>query len=87
MNIRKMLSTSIDFPFQVPKLSRESCFAFSLNYAGLCNKRPSKQVTDKFQRRAVLRKIVETLIKSIFSFTIGNLVSEGILCFLITTSA
>ena len=45
MNIRKTLSTSIDFTFQSPKLSRESCFALSLNYAGLCKERFSKQVT------------------------------------------
>ena len=45
MNMRKTLSTSIDFPFQSPKLSRESCFALSLNYAGLCKERFSKQVT------------------------------------------
>ena len=87
MNMRKTLSTSIDFPFQSPKLSRESCFALSLNYAGLCKERSSKQVTDNFQRRALLRKIVETLKKSIFSFTIVNLVNKGILYFLITTGA
>ena len=85
MNIRKTLSTSIDFTFQSPKLSRESCFALSLNYAGLCKERSSKQVAHNFQRRALLRKIVETLKKSIFSFTIVNLVNKGILYFLITT--
>ena len=61
MNIRKTLLTSADFPFQSPKLSRESSFTLSLNYAGLCKKRSSKQVIDNFQRRALLRKIVETL--------------------------
>ena len=45
MNTRKTLLTSIGFPFQSPKLSRESCFALSLNYAGLCKERFSKQVT------------------------------------------
>ena len=85
MNVRKTLSTSIDLSLQSSKLSRESCFALSLNYAGLCKERSSKQVTDNFQRRALLRKIVETLKKSIFSFTIVNLVNKGILYFLITT--
>ena len=85
MNMRKTLSTSIDFPFQSPKLSRESCFALSLKYAGLCKERASKQVTDNFQGRAL--KIVETLKKSIFSFPIINLVNKGILYFLITAGA
>ena len=56
MNIRKTLSTSIDFPFQSPKLSRESWFALSLNHAGLCKERSSKPVADNFQRIALLRK-------------------------------
>ena len=68
MNVRKTLLTSIDFPFQSPKLSRESCFALSLNYAGLCKERSSKQVAHNFQRRALLRKIVETLKKINFQF-------------------
>ena len=84
MKIWKTLSTSIDLPFQSRKLSRENCFALSLNYAGLCKERSSKQVTDNFQRRALLKKIVETLRKSIFSFTIVNVVNKGILYFLIT---
>ena len=54
MDIGKTLLTSADF-------SRESSFTLSLNYAELCKKRSSKQVTDNFQRRALLRKIVETL--------------------------
>ena len=61
MNISKTLFTSAEFPFQSAKLSRESSFKLSLNYAELCKKRSSKQGTDKFQRRALLRKIVETL--------------------------
>ena len=68
MNMRKTLSTSIDFPFQGPKLSWESCFALSVNYAALCKECSSKQVTDNFQRRALLRKIVETLKKINFQF-------------------
>ena len=68
VNIKKALSTSIDFLFHSPKLSPESCFALSLNYAGLCKERSSKQVTDDFQRRPLLRKIVETLKKSNFQF-------------------
>ena len=58
-----------------------------LDYVGLksqTKERSPKQVTDKFQRRALLRIIVETLKKSIFSFTIVNLVKD-ILYFLITT--
>ena len=62
------LSASIDFPFQSPKLSRESSFTLSLDYAGLCKERSSKQVTDNFQRRALFRKIVETLKKINFQF-------------------
>ena len=57
MNTRKTLSASIDFPFQSPKPSRGSCFALSLTYAGLCKERSSKQVTDNFQRRTLLRKL------------------------------
>ena len=87
MSIRKTLSTSIDFPLQSPKPSRKSCFALSLNYAELCKERSSKQVTDNFQRTALLRKIVGTLKKSVFSFNIVNLVNKGILYFLITTGA
>ena len=68
LNIRKTPSTSIDFPFQSPKLSWESSFAFSLNYTGICKERSSKQVTDNFQRRAPLKKIVETLKKINFQF-------------------
>ena len=81
MKMRKTLSTSIDFPFQSSKLCWESCFALSVNYAALRKEHSSKQVTDNFQRRALLRKIVETLLKSIFSFTIVNLVNKGILYF------
>ena len=66
MNIRKALLTSADFLFQSPKLSRESSFTLSLNYAELSKKRSSKQVTDNFQLRALLRKIVETLLKNQF---------------------
>ena len=58
----------------------------SLSYAGLCKERSPIQVTDNFQRRALLRIVVETLKKSIFSFTIVNLVKD-ILYFLITTDA
>ena len=35
----------------------------------------------------LLRKIMETIKRSLFSFTIANLVNKGILYFLITTSA
>ena len=59
----------------------------SLSYAGLCKERSLIQVTDNFQRRALLRIIVKTLKKSISSFTIVNLVNKGILYFLTTTGA
>ena len=85
MNIRKALSASTDFPFHSPRISRESYFALYLNFAGLCKECSSKQVTDNFQRRALLKKIVNTLKKSMFSFTIVNLVNKVILYFLITT--
>ena len=63
--------------------TRESCFALSLNYAGLCKEHSSKQATDNFQHRALLRKIVETLKKSIFSFIIVNLVKKAFYTFLL----
>ena len=59
----------------------------SLSYAGLCKERSPIQVTDNFQRRALLRIVVETLKKSIFIFTIVNLVNKDILYFLTTTGA
>ena len=85
MNVTKTLWASIYFLFQSPKLSGESCFALSLNYPRICKEHSFKQVTDNFQRRALLWKIVETLKKSIFSFTIKNLVNKGIPYFLIIT--
>ena len=80
-------TTNIGFQFHRPKLSGESCFTHFLNYGGLCKEHSTKQATDTFQRRALLRKIMETLKRSIFSFTIANLVNKGILYFLITTGA
>ena len=68
--------------FHRPKLSGESCFTHFLNYGGLCKERSTEQVTDTFQRRALPKKIMETLKKSIFSFTIANLVNNGIVHFL-----
>ena len=56
-------------------------------YRLFVSERSSKQVTDNFQHRALLLKIVETLKKSIFSFTFVNLVNKGILYFPITTGA
>ena len=82
MNTRKTLSTVIYFLFQSPKRSPKSCFALSLNYVGLCEERSSKEVKDNFQSRAILRKIVK---KSMFHFTIVNLVNKGVLYFLIIT--
>ena len=87
MNVTKTLWTSIYFLFQSPKRSGESCFPLSLNYPRICEECSFKQVTDNFQRRALLWKIVETLKKSIFSFTIKNLVNKGIPYFLIITGA
>ena len=69
------------------QLSGESCFTHFLNYGGLRKERSTKQATDTFQRRALPRKIMETLKRSIFSFTIANLVNKGILYFLTTTDA
>ena len=80
-------TTSIGLQFHRPKLSRESWFTHLLNYGGLCKERSTNQATDIFQRRALPRKIMETLKRSIFSFTIANLVNKGILYFLITTDA
>ena len=80
-------TTSIGLQFHRPKLSGESCFTHFLNYGGLCKERSTKLATDTFQSRALPRKILETLKRSIFSFTIVNLVNKGILCFLITTDA
>ena len=80
-------TTSISLQFHRPELSRERCFTHFLNYGGLCKERSTKQVTDTFQRRALSRKIMETLKRSIFSFTIANLVNKGILYFLTTTDA
>ena len=48
------------FPFHRPKLSRKICFTHSLNYGGLCEEHSTKQATDNFQRRALLKKIMET---------------------------
>ena len=80
-------TTSIGFQFHRPKRRGESCFAHFLNYGGLYKERSTKQATDTFQRRVLLRKIMETLKKSIFSFTITNLINKGILYFLITAGA
>ena len=85
-------TTSIGLQFHRPKVSRESCFTHLLNYGGLCKERSTKQATDIFQRKALPRKIIGTLTRSIFSFqlsisTIANLVNKGILYFLITTDA
>ena len=46
-------TTSIGFQFYLPKLSRKSCFTLSINYAGLCKERSTKQSTDNFQPRAL----------------------------------
>ena len=80
-------TTSIGFQFHRPKLRGESCFTHFLNYGGLCKERSTKQATDAFQRRTLLKKIMEALKRSTFGFTIANLVNKGILYFLITTGA
>ena len=88
METRKRLDAcSFIAQFYRSELSRESCFTHFLNYGGPCKERSTKQVTDTFQRRARSRKIMETLKRSIFSFTIANLVNKGILYFLTTTDA
>ena len=71
--------------FRFRALNSRKLFCTFSYYAGLCKEHSSKQVTDNFQHRALLRKIVETLKKSIFSFTIVNLVNKSMLHFLITT--
>ena len=84
-NVNQEKITSIGLQFHRPKLSRESSFINFLNYGWLCKERSPKQATDIFQHRALPRKIMETLKKSIFSFTIANLVNKGTLYFPITT--
>ena len=59
----------------------------SVLHSGLCKERSTKQATDNFQHRALLRKVMEALKRPIFNFTIANLVNEEILYFLITTDA
>ena len=83
MNIRKTLQASAykHRQFHRPKLSREICFPHTLNYGRLCKQCSTKQATDNFQRRTLLRKIMKTLKRLIFSFTIANLVNKGILYF------
>ena len=80
------MTSASAFSFIGLQLSGESCFTHFLNYGGLYKERPTKQATDTFQRRALSRKIVETS-RSSFSFTISNLVNEGILYLFITTDA
>ena len=46
-----------------------------------------RPVYTRFNAEHFLRKIIETLKRSIFSFTIANLVNKGVLYFLITISA
>ena len=86
MKTRKRLQASA-FSFIALNLVERSCFTHFLNYGGLCKERSTKQATDIFQRRALPRKIMETLKRSIFSFPIANLVSKGILYFVITKDA
>ena len=85
MKIRKTLQAST-FSFILLNLI-EKAVLHSLDYGGVCKERSTKLATDNFQRRAILRKINETLKRSILSLTITNLVNKGILYFLITTGA
>ena len=64
-----------NFSLIVLNFARESCFTLSFNYA-LKSALPKMQ-TDNFQRRGPLRKIMETLKTSVFSFIIVNLVNKG----------
>ena len=64
-----------NFSLLVLNFARESCFTLSFNYA-LKSALPKMQ-TDNFQRRGPLRKIMETLKTSVFSFIIVNLVNKG----------
>ena len=86
-NLSILMTSTSAFSFIGLQLSGESCFTHFLNYGGLCKERSTKQATDIFQRRALPRKIMETLKRSIFSFPIANLVSKGILYFVITKDA
>ena len=61
-------TASIGFQFDRPKLNRESCFTHSLNYGRLCTELSTKQATDNFQSRELLRRIMETLKRSVFPF-------------------
>ena len=60
----------IGFQFHSLKLSRKSWLTLSFNIlGGLCKERHPKETADNFQRRALWRKIMETLKTSIFIFT------------------
>ena len=69
-----------------PKLSRESCFTLSFNYAGVHEDRSTKEATGNFQCRALQRKIIETLKTLVFSFIMVNLESTKV-HFIIRTAA
>ena len=79
-------ATSIGLQFHRPKRSGESCFTHFLNYGRLYKERSTKQATDTFQQSTSKENHGSTK-RSIFSFTIANLVNKGILHFLITTDA
>ena len=86
MNIRKTLKASA-FRFIVLTLVKKAVFHFfliTLDYvkSAARNKQQITSNAEHFKER-----IIETLKRSIFSFTIANLVNKGILYFLITTGA
>ena len=87
LNENQEHTTCIVFQFHRPKPNRERFFTHSLIYGRLCKERSMKQATNSFQRRALLRKIMETLKRSIFSFSITNLVNKGILYFFFITTS
>ena len=77
----------IGFRFHSLKLSRKSWLTLSFNVlGGLCKERYPKQTADNFRRRALWRKIMETLKTSTFIFIIVNLVKKSIPHFLITNN-
>ena len=61
-------TASIGFQVDRPKLNRESFFTHSINYGRLCTELSTKQAIDNFQSRGLLRRIMETLKRSVFPF-------------------
>ena len=87
MNIGKTLEASA-FSLIAPKLVETSVLYILLIMVGYVKSAiQNKQQITSTQSEKSLREIMETLKRSIFSFTIANLVNKGILYFLTTTGA